>query len=193
MRTRVTKLRIKVLNTSFTVLEQSASPKSEVISLLILAFCSQSSSFNRHTHTLSDTSTEFRVDLEEVLDLSFFGSLIACTKVASNIVHSALPHTLVKDLVEQVTRLSVDVVRMFIRISADWSISWLVMNSVLRISLHRTELTWFVVRNLTIAVMIRNSVSLIVGGSKLSSEWAVDWNLVVVGAKTMSVGVSVID
>ena len=65
-----------------------------------------------------------------MLDLSLFGCLIACTKVASNIVHSALSHTVIEDLVEQVTRLCVDIVRVSICISADRSISWLVVNGV---------------------------------------------------------------
>jgi len=187
------KFRVKPLYTYSTALKQFASPKSEAISLLILVFCSQSSSFNSHTHTLCDARSEFRVDFLEVLELFLFGCLIACTKVASKIVHSALSHTLVKDLVEQVTRLCVDVVRVVISISADWSISWLVVNGVCFVCLHRTELTWFVVWSLSIAVQVHDSVSLIVSGSKSCSEWAVDWNLMVVGSKTMSVGVSVID
>ena len=40
---------------------------------------------------------------------------------------------------------------------------------------------------------VHNSISLIVSGSKSCSEWAVDWNLMVVGSKTMSMGVSVVD
>lgn len=52
--------------------QQSASPRNEAISLH-LAFCSESGSISWHTKTASDASTELGVDLEEVLELSFFG------------------------------------------------------------------------------------------------------------------------
>ena len=165
----------------FTALElvYSASPKSEAISL-ILACCSKSSSFDRHAHTLSDASTELRVDLEEVLELSFFGCTVTCTEVTRNIVHDFFSHGIIKDLVEQSARLCVVVVSVGVRISADRSRGCLGVNGVLLV-LHRAgDLRWLIVWSLTIAVHIHNSVTLIVGGSKSSSVWAVDWNLMVV-------------
>lgn len=160
---------------------------------LILACCSKSSSFDGHSHTLSDASTEFRVNLVEMLELSFFCSAVTCTKVASNVIHSALSHSFIEDLVEECARLLVVVVWMNVGVSSNWSICWLCVDGVLFIFFGSCHLSWLVVWSLSITVRIHHSVALVVCRSESCSIWAVNWDLVVVGSETMSVGVSVVD
>jgi hypothetical protein len=54
-------------------------------------------------------------------------------------------------------------------------------------------LRWLIVGHLSITVQVHDSVALVISGSHSRSVWAVDWDLVVVGAEAMSVGIRVVD
>lgn len=129
-----------------------------------------------------------------MLDLSFLGSAVALTKVTGNVVHGALPHFFVKDIVEERTRLFVDSIGMRVSIPSNWSCHLLSMDGILFVLFWSVERSWFVISGLAVASTdIHDSVALVVSMSQFSSVRAVNWDLMMVRSETMSMGVRVVD
>ena len=129
-----------------------------------------------------------------MLDLSLFGCGVTLPEVTSKVIHGALSHAVVEDHVEERTWLLVVSVWMRICISTDWSSKFLLVDSILLVRLWSFILGRFVIRSLAIAASnVHNTITLVVSGTHSCSVRAVDWNLMVVGTKTMSMSVSVVD
>ena len=130
-----------------------------------------------------------------MLELSLFSSCIDAAHVASNVVHNLLSHCIVENLVEQGTRLLVVGVRVSVCVSAERSIYRLSMDLVgISSLLHIAESSWFVVWCCTIATSdVHDTITLVVGRPHSCSVWAVDRDLVVVGSKSMPVGIRIVD
>ena len=130
-----------------------------------------------------------------MLELSLFSSHIAAAHVARDIVHNLLSHGIVENLVEQGAGLLVVGVWVSVCVPAKWSVHGLGMNFVGSSSLlWPVDSSWFVVWCGTVATSnIHDTITLVVGRSHSCSVWAVDWDLVVVGSKSMSVSVRIVD
>jgi len=173
----------------------SASLHSGAISphLVAVVCCSESGSVVWHAEAFSDAGTELWIDLEEVLELSLFGGAVDGAHVTRNVVHKTLSLALVEHFVEENAWLLIHSVRVSVCVSADWAVCVLGVDGVLLVFSGSLVLRWLVVRGLAETVQVHDSVALIIGGTQSGSVWAVDWNLVVVGAEAMSVGVGVVD
>merc|ERR1719362_778213 len=173
-------------HSTFAFLSQPA--KSE-----LFARCSKSSSIDGKTHAFGNASAKLGINLEEVLDLSLFGCGVTLPEVTSNVIHGALSHAVVEGHVEERAWLLVVSVWMRICISTDWSSEFLLVDSILLVLLWSFILGWFVVSRLAIAASnVHNTITLVVSGTQSCSVRAVDWNLIVVGSKTMPMGISVV-
>jgi hypothetical protein len=142
---------------------------------------------------LGDAGTELWIDLEEVLELSLLGGAVDGAHVSRDVVHKTLSLALVEDFVEEGAWLLIDSVRVSVRISGNWAGCWLGVDGVLLVFAGGLVLRWLVVGGFAVTVHVHDSVALVIGGSESGSVWAVDWNLVVVGAEAMSVGVRVVN
>jgi len=128
-----------------------------------------------------------------VWELSFLGGAVDSAHVSCDVVHKTLSLALVEDFVEKDGWLLIDGVRVSERISGDWARCWLSVDGVLLVFPGGLVLRGLIVGHLAITVHVHDSVTLVIGGSHSRSVWAVDWNLVVVGAEAMSVGIRVVD
>jgi len=148
----------------------------------------------RHTQTFGHAIAKFGIDLVEMGKLSLFGGHVAYAKMSCEVVHGALPHFLIEDLIEKGTRLFVDGVRVSIGVPSNWSSGFLSVDCILLVLLWASMLCWLIVRGAAIASSnVHDTITLVVCWSQSSPVRAVDGNLVMVGAKAMSVGIGVVD
>jgi len=111
-----------------------------------------------------------------------------------NVIHGADSHAFIEDLVEERAWLLIVSVWVSVCVSTDRSSEFMLVDSKLLVLLWSFNLTWFVVRSLAIAASnVHDTITLVVSGTQSCSVWTVDRNLMVVGSKTMSMGVSVVD
>jgi len=101
-----------------------------------------------------------------VLELSLFGGDVTYTEMARNVIHRAVSHSLVKDLVEKGARLFVVRIWVCVGVSSNWSDGFLGVDSILLVFLWTIVLCWFVVRCTAVATEhIHSTVTLVISGS----------------------------
>lgn len=144
------------------------------------------------TNFLSNTRTVFRVDLVEVGNKSFLNILSALGNWSGNVFNQMSSLFIIENFSEESSWLLVIIIWMLVRISSDGALDGLCMNSILFVFNWTWFRTWLIVCGLSIVTVHGHKSITNIVCSKTSSIWAVDWNLLIIWPKTMSVSVWIV-
>ena len=115
--------------------------------------------------------------------------------MASDVVHDLGSHSVVEHLVEESAGLLVEGVWVGVGVPANWPSNRLSVDFVSSSTfLWSSHGGWLVVFGWAVATAnVHNTVALVVGGTHPCSIGAVNWDLVVVGPKSVPVSIRIVD
>lgn len=164
-------------------------------SLLGIGWSALGDFFLGQTNCFGDAASIILRDQEEVREHSHLDAFVALSKSTSDVLDAVFSLGVIEDVCEETTWLLVVGVRVHVRVSSNNAGQGLSVNGVLLVLNWTTLRVWFVVDEASLTVIGHHgSITLVVWAADgLSSVWTVNGDVVVVGSKTISLRIWVVD